>query len=164
MLGPRYDLSHKALYIYSRSIALRCLYSVVYYFYRKFGPIFTKPLINLFQKYTTIARFSYYPLWKNNVLALNHMIWRIYKTIDFWSSRHEIKLMICFIYVFKQSDGQSFVQKIRGYPFINLLEMTQSYLKPRSHTRADQPPLFHALEKWTDWKWVGLDRGERMLV
>ena len=37
-------------------------------------------------------------------------------------------------------------------------------LKARSHQRPDQPPLFPALEKWTDRQWAGLDRGERMLV
>ena len=40
----------------------------------------------------------------------------------------------------------------------------RSSLKARSHQRPDQPPLSPALEKWTDRKWAGLDRGERMLV
>ena len=37
-------------------------------------------------------------------------------------------------------------------------------LKARSHQRPEQPPLYPALEKWTDRQWAGLDRGERMLV
>ena len=44
---------------------LKCLYSVVYYFYRNFVPILIKPRINLFQKYTIIEGFSFYLLSKS---------------------------------------------------------------------------------------------------